>query len=549
MRRLCNVKRGRWDTVLKILLFALNASYTHTNLAVRCIKKSLIASGYQCDIAEFNIKDKRRRILEALVSANADIYGFSTYIWNAREMYSLAADLKALKPSAIVVFGGPEVSFDTDEIIAAHPFIDCIITGEGEGAFAALAEMCERGQKLPRVIDGGVWDGFLQEDAVYSPDEPLGTSRIVYYESSRGCPYRCAYCLSSISGMVRAKSVDITLGQLLEFERIDHIKIIKFVDRTFNFDIERAKAIWRGLMSEKYTKSYHFEICAELLDEESFELLAAFPKGKIQLEIGVQSINPDTLVRVDRSPKTERLIANITRLHGMGNMHIHADLIAGLPGEDFASFARSFDALYGRCDMLQLGFLKLLRGSKLRHNADDFGCVYSSEPPYEVLSTDTISFDELCRLHDVDDANDRYSGGAFERAMTIIMARTKSPFYTLLSIADGYRRDGLRISEVSQPRAYELLFRYASVGDDRALSEALVLDFLMSQKLSAPSIGGFELKKGSDRLKRDFMRYADENGIEYFAPALECREGTREYVIDRRNMRAFALSGDSFVEM
>ncbi len=533
----------------KFLLFALNSSYSHTNLAVRCIRKSLTDAGFSCCIAEFNLKDKRRRVLSALVSADADIYGFSAYIWNMRELCNFAADLKKLRPNAKIVFGGPEVSFDCDEILTAHPYIDCIIAGEGEDAFCELAKMHDNGAPIPRIIDGEIYSGFEKQGILYAPDEMSDGSRVVYYESSRGCPFRCAYCLSAVSGKVRAKDAQTTLEELLEFERIDHIKIIKFVDRTFNFDRERAKEVWRGLLAEKYTKNYHFEICAELLDEESFDILSRFPTGKVQLEIGVQSTNPETLRRVDRSPDTGELIKNITRLYEMGNMHIHADLIAGLPGEDIASFARSFDALYGRCDMLQLGFLKLLRGSKLRRDADNFGCIYSDEPPYEVLLTDCISFDELSLLHDISDLCERYCGGAFRRSMALIMSRAGSPFGMFSTLAKGLSLDELRITEISQPRAYELLYHYMHLDDDRTLSELLTLDFLTSQKLSPPAIGGYELKRGNDQLKHNFKKYADIHGIAYFAPALEVREGMRNYVIDRRNMRAFLTVDDGFVEI
>jgi len=534
---------------MKILLFALNSSYTHTNLAVRCIKKSLVSAGFCADIAEFNLKDKRRRVLEALVSADADIYGFSAYIWNVRQLFSFAAELKKLRPTAQIVFGGPEVSFDCEEILAAHPYIDCIIKGEGENAFVELARAVEVGDFVPRIIDGGIYSGFTEQGSVYTENELQNGLHVVYYESSRGCPYRCAYCLSAMSGKVRAKSAEVTLAELLEFEIIDNIKIIKFVDRTFNFDLERAKAIWRGLLDERYTKNYHFEICADLLDEESFELLSRFPDGKIQLEIGVQSTNPETLRRVERKPDTKRLIANIERLYKMGNMHIHADLIAGLPGDDMESFARSYDVLYGKSHMLQLGFLKLLRGSKLRENAESFGCIFSDEPPYEVLSTDCMSYTELCRLHDIDDIADRYLTGAFSRSMAYIMKDCDSPFMRLLALAESFRADGLRVTELSQPKAFERLYEYCKKGDDRELSEMLTLDFLTSQKLSPPSFGGYDMKKCDSGLRRAFMEFANEHGIMYFAPALEEREGLHRYVIDRRNMRAYLLSGDSFVEI
>jgi len=233
----------------------------------------------------------------------------------------------------------------------------------------------------------------------------------------------------------------------------------------------------------------------------------------------------------------------------MGNVHIHADLIAGLPGESFESFANAFDTLYGKCHMLQLGFLKLLRGSKLRREAADFGCVYSEAPPYAVLSTDTLSFADISRLHDIDELSERYGGGAFSRALALIMSRTDSPFSVFLSLSERFEADGLRIGELSQPRAYEKLYEYCADGEDVRLSECLILDFLTSQKLSPPKIGGHELVRCDDSAKRDFMRFADGQGIEYFAPALEVRLGLRKYVVDRRNMRAFLCVGEGFVEI
>ncbi len=534
----------------KIALFALNSSYSHTNLAVRCIADSLRSHGAgEVEIHEFNLKDRRRRILEALFNAAADIYGFSAYIWNVRELCEFAADLKKLRPKALIVFGGPEVSYDSEEILAAHPFIDCIITGEGERAFVDLVRRFTDGEEIPRVVDGGIYADFESQGMVY--ETSFASSRVVYYESARGCPYRCAYCLSALSGKVRAKSADVTLSELREFERMDGIKIIKFVDRTFNFDRERAKQIWRGLLSEEYTKNYHFEICAELLDEETFSLLEKFPKGKIQLEIGVQSTNPATLADIHRSPRTEILLAAIKRLYDMGNMHIHADLIAGLPREDLASFARSFDALWGECDMLQLGFLKLLRGSELRRRADEFGCVYSDTPPYEVLATDCLSFSELCRLHEIDALLDRYvNSGAFSRAAALIGRRAESPFWMLYRLAERFHDEGLRITDIAQPRAYELLYEFMHDEDDTALAEALILDFLTHQKQSPPKLGSVEFKRVEDDVKRRFMRFADEIKLSYFAPCLEIRAGSgKKYVVDRHNLHVYTEHGDRFVEI
>ncbi len=535
---------------MKILLFALNSSYTHTNLAVRCIKKSLAAAGFFVKIEEFNLKDNPRRMLESLVRADADVYGFSAYIWNIRELLGLAADLKRLKPGACVVFGGPEVSYDTEEILDKNPQIDCIIKGEGEAAFVRVAEMVDSGKELPSVIDGGIFDGFLSQGSIYDSEE-LGDGRhILYYESSRGCPYRCAYCLSALSGDVRAKSAEVTLAELRSFEEITDIKIIKFVDRTFNFDRERAKKIWRGLLSGNYTKNYHFEISADLLDEESFEILSAFEKGKIQLEIGVQSTNAETLKAINRKQNAEAVISAMELLYKVGNIHIHADLIAGLPNEDFAGFARSYDKLYGKCHMLQLGFLKLLRGSELRSRAGEFGCVFSSEPPYEVLSTHCLGFEEISRLHDIDDVAKRY-GDAFSRSVSLLISRIGSPFAFFDGVAAKLRDDGIRIGECSQPKAYQKLFEYYGSDEDLELAKALYLDYLTSQKTAPPRLGNFEFKRiGSSEYKREFMYFADRCGIEYFAPALEVREfDGMIYLLERHSMRAFYRENGGFTEV
>ncbi|MBQ8509670.1 MAG: DUF4080 domain-containing protein [Clostridia bacterium] len=531
-------------------LLALNSSYTHTNLAVRCLTKALCAHGFAAGFGEFNLKDQRRRILEALVNAKAEVYGFSSYIWNIRELLSLAADLKAVRPDAVIFFGGPEVSFDTDELLASHPFIDHILVGEGESAVVTLAETLARGEVPPRVIDGGVYAGFPEQGMVYTPEEMRGSgARMLYYESSRGCPFRCAYCLSSLSGKVRAKPADVTLAELAEFETLDaDIKVIKFVDRTFNFDRERAKAIWRGLLDKRFTKCYHFEICAELLDEESIEILAAFPKGKVQLEIGVQSINPDTLAAVSRRTDTDRLLAVIERLHSLGNMHIHADLIAGLPRETMETFAAAFDALYGRCDMLQLGFLKLLRGSALRRDAESFGCVYSAEPPYTVLATDSMSFADLSLLHDIDDLSERFGGEGFQRGRALVMAREQSPFAVYQRLAEGFRKAGLRVRELSQPRAYEAFF--SLMGGGRELAEALCADWLCTQKTPPPAFDGLGLRRvQDDDARRAFIDWAEEAGEVCFAPALEVWRGSVTLIADRRSQLVWRANGKEFVKI
>ena len=231
---------------------------------------------------------------------------------------------------------------------------------------------------------------FSQQGILYRDCEQTGG--ILYYESSRGCPYSCAYCLSSATHGVRMKTAEQTLADMEAFERLQaECKVIKFVDRTFNADKRRACAIWRGLLDEKFTKHYHFEVCASLLDEECFEVLSKFPKGKIQLEFGLQSTNEKTLLASSRHIQPQAVISSVRRIWEMGNIHVHLDLIAGLPFEDYNRFAQSFDDAYGCCDLLQLGFLKLLHGTELRNRAQEYGYLSLPKPPYTVLQTNWIS--------------------------------------------------------------------------------------------------------------------------------------------------------------
>ena len=315
---------------MKIVLFSLNASRTHTNLAIRCLAKSLKQNGFnEVVLMERTEKDVRFDTLLHLYEEKADLYGFSTYIWNIDAHLTLAQNLKQLLPNSTILFGGPEVSYHNESFLDSHAYIDYLIRGEGENAIVTLAQAIEQNFTLPRIIDGGIYQGFLEAGVPYESKEDTSGS-ILYYESSRGCPYSCAYCLSSLhtTPRVRAKSVKATLADLEAFEAFDNIRIIKFVDRTFNFDKNRAMAIWEALQSPKYTKNYHFEVCASLLDQESLALLSRFEKGKIQLEIGVQTTNPKVLDAINRRDDTKEVLKNLETLLSFGNMHIHADLIA-----------------------------------------------------------------------------------------------------------------------------------------------------------------------------------------------------------------------------
>ncbi len=481
---------------MKTVLFALNGSYSHTNLAVRAIGVSLRKAGNDTVIIEKNLKDTRLSVLEKLVTENADVYGFSAYIWNITEMLHFAAELKTLLPHTTIVFGGPEVSFADESFFAEHPYVDLIIAGEGEDAFPVLLkELAEGKSENYRIIMATPYRDFAESGIYYDEigETPHG---LVYYESVRGCPFSCAYCLSSRAEGIRAKTAEKALADLLRFEQFQDIRTVKLVDRTFNFNRERAKTIWRALSTDAYTKEYHFEVSAALLDDESFEILASVPKGKFRLEIGVQSTNPKTISAVARALDTEKTIAALEKLHKNGNLHIHSDLIAGLPYEDYASFGKSFDDIYGKGNVLQLGILKLLRGSKMRRDAEEYGIVYSPNPPYRVLQTDVLSFSELMRLEAIDGMNDRFSNsGKFEYTFPYLPIASGSAFGFFDGLYDfaAERFSCKEIARLPQAEAFRLIWEYANhltekgiLLDLTEIKQRLALDFLLGETRRLP---------------------------------------------------------------
>ena len=475
---------------MKIVLFAINGSFSHSNLAIRCLRDPLERAGFEVVLVEHTLRDRTAHILEHLYREHADIYGFSCYIWNVEPMLTLAQTLKNLLPKSKIVLGGPEVSYGLERF-ENSPWIDAIVRGEGEEAMLSLCQAIKEERDYPRIL-GGDAVTFSDAGVHYRKDEKTGG--ILYYESSRGCPYSCAYCLSSATHGVRFKSVEQTLEELLTFETLSTTcKVIKFVDRTFNADVRRANAIWRALLDEKYTKSYHFEICATLLDEESFDILSRFPKGKVQLEIGLQSTNKETLAASSRHIDAQKVIEAARRIRKVGNVHVHLDLIAGLPYEDYASFAKSFDDAYGSSDMLQLGFLKLLHGTELRERAEEYEYRYLPTPPYTVLQSKWINYEEMQRLVHIAEVLDRYlESGRFAHALWYLTPLMPSPFRfwegLILYLEE---HDTRPLQRISQPDAFCYLLAYAgeSLADLNVakLKEMLAADFSQHENKNPPS--------------------------------------------------------------
>ncbi len=473
---------------MKVVLFTLNGSWSHSSLALRCLRQPLEAAGHEVTLIEFTLRDRTSHILEQLYAAHADLYGFSCYIWNITEMLSIGETLARLLPQSHIVLGGPEVSYATERF-ERMDWIATVVCGEGEDVMPMLCQRLADGQPMPKTVKGTPAKDFFDAGILYRNQEKCGS--IVYYESSRGCPYSCAYCLSSATHGLRAKSVEQTLSDLQAFEALDgEVRIIKFVDRTFNADPKRANAIWQALLEDRFTKHYHFEVTASLLNEESFEIFAKFPKGKLQMEFGLQSTNPQTLAAVSRHINPQKVISAVRRIHNMGNIHVHLDLIAGLPYEDYASFARSFDDAYGCCDLLQLGFLKLLYGTPLRERAEEYGYRTLAKPPYTVLESKWLTYPDMQRLSHIAETLERYmESGRFAHTLWYLDARMPSPFAFWQGLSERLCAEGKPLQKLSQNDAYRILLEYAAglAGvESEQLKQMLTTDYAEHEHKNPP---------------------------------------------------------------
>jgi radical SAM superfamily enzyme YgiQ (UPF0313 family) len=486
---------------MKILLVAVNAKFIQTNLAVRLLKgyadeksEAVAAGRLQIEIAEWNINQPVSAIVRGVFESRPDVVLFSTYIWNRDIVFSAALEIRKVLPLAMTGFGGPEVSWSPEKAFTDCQAADFIISGEGERTFLEIGERIASGGNAPHARDISDITGVHTRTG-FGGDRPLIESldeipfpytaermdfdpvnRIVYYESSRGCPFSCAYCLSSIERSVRYYSLDRVLGDLSYFMDAG-FPLVKFVDRTFNLDPKRYLAIWKFIRDNHNGKTlFHFEIAAELLSDEAFGLLETMPSGAVQFEIGIQSINAETLKVVGRQSTPSLLAEKIRRVPR--TIHTHVDLIAGLPLEDRASFARSFDFAFALdADMLQLGFLKILAGSPMHSIAlNNPGYEWSDRPPYEVLATPALPFGDMLEIKDVEYVTDVWYNSALMRnTLNYLVTSGARPsafalFYELANFIRSYYPDGdlflpRRVSDSFECMAAFLLRNKIGSGD------------------------------------------------------------------------------------
>lgn len=499
---------------MKCLLVAVNAKYIHSNLGVYSLKRfadqSLQeSSDMVIEIGEYTINHQLEQILQDIYKRKPDIIGFSCYIWNMDYVEKLVRDVKKVLPDVRIWLGGPEVSYDAPAMLEKLPEICGIMAGEGEETFASLMEYYrdrrpeEALREIPglavRKVDGTVF--FTKTRPIMDMSRlPFSYEnledfehRIIYYESSRGCPYSCSYCLSSIDKSVRFRDLSLVEQELAYF--LEHrVPQVKFVDRTFNCKKSHAMAIWKYILEhDNGVTNFHFEISADLLGEEELELLAQMRPGLVQLEIGVQTTNPDTIREIRRKMDLEKLSDVVVRIQEGRNIHQHLDLIAGLPFEGFASFQNSFNDVYAmRPEQLQMGFLKVLKGSYMAQMAEEYGLVYRSEPPYEVLSTKWLSYEEILRLKAVEEMVEvYYNSGQFGTTISMLEQEFASPYEMFEALADDYETKGLFRMNHNRIARYEILFHFIEERFPKRLEEyrdSLMYDLYLRENVkSRPS--------------------------------------------------------------
>jgi radical SAM superfamily enzyme YgiQ (UPF0313 family) len=479
------------------LLIGVNAKYIHTNLAIRYLYAYCNKQYKSIRFKEFSINDNLDNILKEVYSNSTDIYAFSCYIWNISMVLNLCSSLKKLNPNAIIVLGGPEVSFDAEELMSEHGYIDYIIRGEGEETLLELLQLLERPLKTTTSILGLTYRAGCQ--IVSSPDRPLLqnldiipfpyedieqlNNKIIYYETSRGCPFSCQYCLSSTLHGVRYFPMERIKKEIKLFVDLG-VKQVKLVDRTFNCNKQHSLEIIKYVMALNSKTNFHFEIGADLLDEEMIAVLAKAPKDMFQFEIGVQSTNQTALREISRAMNLDKVKHNVLAIQQAQNSHLHLDLIAGLPYEDFNSFGNSFDEVHTLMpDMLQLGFLKLLKGSGIRKRAKEYGIEHNSFSPYEVLKTKWISYEELTTLKEVEHILELYyNSGRFKYSLSNIFTNNYTSYFQFyLDFADYWRKNALFAASQGTKELYNILYSFA---ENKAfmcnsLNELIKLDWLL----------------------------------------------------------------------
>lgn len=525
---------------MKVLLTAVNAKYIHSNLAVYSMKAYAEQKGCQgaeIQLAEYTINQQQDGILRGIYEEKPDLLCFSCYIWNISFVRELIRDIKKILPRTRIWVGGPEVSYDAENFLKEMPQVTGVICGEGEETFAEVVRTYAQWEKqeqepekladVPGIVyrDGEklVFTGnrdILNMDELVFPYENLSLfeHKIIYYESSRGCPFSCSYCLSSIDKKLRFRSVSLVKKELRFF--LDHqVPQVKFVDRTFNCKKEHAMEIWKYIKEhDNGITNFHFEIAADLLTEEEIGLIAAMRPGLIQLEIGVQSTNERTLQEIRRKTSFQEICKKVRAVAEGENVHQHLDLIAGLPYEDYKSFQKSFCDVYAlRPQQLQLGFLKVLKGAYMEEMAEAYGCVYKSREPYEVLKTKWLTYGEISRLKGIEEMTEvYYNSGQFFYTLEALVKEFPDAFTMYEELADFYKRKGYFAVSHARISRYEILREFLQEKGIQHLDfydQLMVLDLYARENLKTRPSWALDLKPYKRQIQAFYAKEEEQPEI------------------------------------
>lgn len=522
---------------MKVLLAAINAKYIHSNLAVYSLRANLGKYKENVQLKEYTINHQKEDVIQDIYKEQPDVLAISCYIWNIDFIQGILEDIKKVLPKTDIWLGGPEVSYLSEQFLKENPWVKGIVRGEGEVTFCELVSFyVDKEKKLSDIcgltyvskgeIHSNLDRALSNLDDLTFAYEDLSDfeNRIIYYESSRGCPYSCAYCLSSVDKSVRFRSLDLVEKELLFF--INHkVPQVKFVDRTFNCSHNHAMGIFQIIKKhDNGITNFHFEISADILNEEELAFLSTLRPGLVQLEIGVQSVNEQTISAIHRKTSFQKLKKNVLFIKEKGNIHQHLDLIAGLPYEGYESFAHSFNAVYDmRPEQLQLGFLKVLKGAYMYDVQEKYGIVYSSKPPYEVLQTNWLSFDEIIRLKQVEEVVEvYYNSMQFVRTMEFLLPFFENAFSMYECLGDYYEEKGLFELSHSRMARYEILLNFVQekLKPERpeaqqeiiisCLKECLLYDLYLRENLKNRP----QWADSQDRYKDDIRQFYKKEAVE-----------------------------------
>lgn len=487
----------------KVILAALNAKYIHSNLALRYLSRFQDNNRkHYVETMEFTINQRLDFIAEELFRKQPDVVLFSCYIWNVEMLRQLCPILKKIMPDCVIGFGGPEVSYESETFLRENPAVDFVMRGEGELVFTKYLEHLDAGN--PATLGEIESLTYRQGDEIFSTPQmhPMDLAllpfpyeddfsdvqnQIIYYESSRGCPYHCGYCLSSVENGVRFVPLDKVLPDLQKF--LDkNVPQVKFIDRTFNCKKSHAMAIWKYLHEhDNGVTNFHFEITADLIDQETIDFLKTVRKGLFQFEIGVQSTNPQTIRAINRNVDFAALSEIVQQIKDGGNIHQHLDLIAGLPYEDYDSFGRSFNDVYAlHPEQLQLGFLKVLKGSMLHQKQKEFEIVYHDTAPYEVLTTHELPYADTLRLKYVEEMVETYyNSGRFLHTLAYLVPLYESPFAFFEALSQFWVSENYHYLGLSKMGLFDVLWRFVEQNpkvDKRKLQWEMKFDIALHEK-------------------------------------------------------------------